>query len=53
MYELVRTQLYLIWYVDWISLYNQLHVSASILAIIRFLHMLNLIKRLYNFTLVL
>jgi hypothetical protein len=40
MYVVVRTQLYSIWYMG--SYYYQLHVSASILTIIRFTLRLNL-----------
>jgi hypothetical protein len=40
MYVVVRIQLYIIWYMG--SYYYQLHVSASILAIIRFTLRFNL-----------
>ena len=47
MYELVRTQLYLNM-VHGVVIYYQLHVSASILAIIRFTLGLNLLREIYK-----
>ena len=47
MYELVRTQLYLNM-VQGVVIYYQLHVSASILAIIRFTIRFNLLRELYK-----
>ena len=47
MYELVRTQLYLNM-VHGVVIYCQLHVSASILAIIRFTLGLNLLREIYK-----
>ena len=47
MYELVRTQLYLNM-VHGVVIYYQLHVSASILAIIRFTLRLNLLREIYK-----
>jgi len=47
MYELGRTQLYLNM-VHGVVIYYQLHVSASILAIIRFTLRLNLLREVYK-----